>query len=410
MFVEVNKLNALVIDISFEDDLREWGPLSLKYRCAFLVNTQEQISELKQYVTGTSVILIKRGPFFLRFSVYEAMRELDVEPYETAFVTSSFSSLTNLLDEPIGTVLLTPGFEYDQVGSLPDLYAENPKDLENTLSKYPGYFGENFSTIVNEVAINNAGKIFFFNFDFNNLSLNVTALGRYFGPRHHKNRLHQFSHRLRKSKTDISQESLFTEMIAALLPKSTFDGITRVPPRPSDTRDRFAPIVEKLSQRFNIENLTNCLICTEDFPKQKEQANRDERKSNVKNVFSVTDDIKNKKILLIDDIFTTGATVGECATTLLKNGAKEVNILVLAVNQLHRILFQDDREELQCPNNCGGTMQLRINKNGKGAFFGCSNFFNHSCNKIIPFQQAIKKINMLNEKYKEEEHGGELIF
>lgn len=59
-----------------------------------------------------------------------------------------------------------------------------------------------------------------------------------------------------------------------------------------------------------------------------------ERKKNVKRAFAVpskyTMDIKDKNILLIDDVFTTGATINECTKVLLKAGAKQVDILTLA--------------------------------------------------------------------------------
>jgi len=40
--------------------------------------------------------------------------------------------------------------------------------------------------------------------------------------------------------------------------------------------------------------------------------------------------VSNKRILLIDDVFTTGATVNECAKVLKNNGARYVSILTLA--------------------------------------------------------------------------------
>lgn len=50
------------------------------------------------------------------------------------------------------------------------------------------------------------------------------------------------------------------------------------------------------------------------------------RKSNVKNVYEATDPdlIRGKRILLIDDVITTGATMEEAARTLLRAGASQV--------------------------------------------------------------------------------------
>jgi len=57
-----------------------------------------------------------------------------------------------------------------------------------------------------------------------------------------------------------------------------------------------------------------------------------ERIRNIKKAFTAerTAKIEGKNILLIDDVYTTGATVGECAQTLLKAGAKQVDVLTLA--------------------------------------------------------------------------------
>lgn len=56
------------------------------------------------------------------------------------------------------------------------------------------------------------------------------------------------------------------------------------------------------------------------------------RKNNLKNAFQVTDlsQVQGANILLIDDVFTTGATSGEAAGTLVAAGANQVDVLVLA--------------------------------------------------------------------------------
>jgi len=60
--------------------------------------------------------------------------------------------------------------------------------------------------------------------------------------------------------------------------------------------------------------------------------NPKERRDNVKGAFAVPrpDLVKGKRILLIDDVFTTGATVKECAKVLRRSGAREVDILTVA--------------------------------------------------------------------------------
>lgn len=59
---------------------------------------------------------------------------------------------------------------------------------------------------------------------------------------------------------------------------------------------------------------------------------RKERRSNLKNAFTLRDPsaVIGKNILLVDDVYTTGSTVNECAGVLLKGGAKRVDVLTLA--------------------------------------------------------------------------------
>jgi ComF family protein len=60
--------------------------------------------------------------------------------------------------------------------------------------------------------------------------------------------------------------------------------------------------------------------------------NKKEREQNIKGAFEVSDKkkIAGKNIILIDDVYTTGSTLNECAKTLLKAGAEQVAALTLA--------------------------------------------------------------------------------
>ncbi|MBL7170394.1 MAG: ComF family protein [Candidatus Omnitrophica bacterium] len=59
---------------------------------------------------------------------------------------------------------------------------------------------------------------------------------------------------------------------------------------------------------------------------------REKRLVNLAGAFYLNpgESLSGKGILLIDDVYTTGATVTECSNTLLRGGARDVNVLTLA--------------------------------------------------------------------------------
>ena len=85
---------------------------------------------------------------------------------------------------------------------------------------------------------------------------------------------------------------------------------------------------------LNIENLNELGSVLIKIKNNKRQSNLNmyERQENVKQVYKIKnkEKIYNKKIVLFDDIYTTGATANECARVLKENGAKEVLIFTIA--------------------------------------------------------------------------------
>lgn len=90
-------------------------------------------------------------------------------------------------------------------------------------------------------------------------------------------------------------------------------------------------LAKNLSDIVGVQVLQNYLIKIKKTKKQVELAFED-RTKNLKDAFKVTDKakIKDKTILLIDDVLTSGATADECAKVLKKAGAKKVLVLTLA--------------------------------------------------------------------------------
>lgn len=68
------------------------------------------------------------------------------------------------------------------------------------------------------------------------------------------------------------------------------------------------------------------------------------RRDNVKNAFTLDLEkgkiIKDKTLLLVDDIFTTGSTLDECTRLLLEGGAKEVYVICFAAGGNRRRNFE----------------------------------------------------------------------
>lgn len=60
--------------------------------------------------------------------------------------------------------------------------------------------------------------------------------------------------------------------------------------------------------------------------------NREERENNIKNAYQVKNkrELFNRKILLIDDIYTTGSTANECCRILESAGVKKLGVMTIA--------------------------------------------------------------------------------
>lgn len=90
-------------------------------------------------------------------------------------------------------------------------------------------------------------------------------------------------------------------------------------------------IAKKIAKFFKIPLISDCLIKKRETEAQVNLSEK-ERKENLKSAFWIREKekIQGKNILLIDDIFTTGSTLKECAKVLKENGAEKVIGIVVA--------------------------------------------------------------------------------
>lgn len=90
-------------------------------------------------------------------------------------------------------------------------------------------------------------------------------------------------------------------------------------------------ISRELTKLFQISLITDCLFKIKETLPQVELP-KSERLKSQKGVFLVKNEekIKKRKVLLVDDVYTTGSTMEECARVLKMAGAKEVWGLAIA--------------------------------------------------------------------------------
>ena len=81
----------------------------------------------------------------------------------------------------------------------------------------------------------------------------------------------------------------------------------------------------------NVVLIDNCLYKIKNTVPQS-TLTKQQREENIKNAYELKNKqiIKNKKILLIDDIYTTGNTVNECAKILKAGNPKNIGVLTIA--------------------------------------------------------------------------------
>ncbi|MDP2586379.1 MAG: ComF family protein [Candidatus Komeilibacteria bacterium] len=93
-----------------------------------------------------------------------------------------------------------------------------------------------------------------------------------------------------------------------------------------------AELIAKIfASQFNYPLFSNAIIRSKNTPHQV-GLNKKERLTNVKNSFAITDPelIKDRIVILIDDVVTTGSTLEEIAKTLKQAGAKDAWGLTVA--------------------------------------------------------------------------------
>jgi ComF family protein len=132
------------------------------------------------------------------------------------------------------------------------------------------------------------------------------------------------------------QEALaaeFPPLLSAALPfENTYDAVV---PAPLHRRrywqrgfNQAAQLAKRIARRRGLR-MARLLVRTRFTSTQTNLSSTDRRK-NISGTFRVRGTVDRLRILLVDDVMTTGATAGACVSVMKRAGAKSVTLLTLA--------------------------------------------------------------------------------
>ncbi len=116
-------------------------------------------------------------------------------------------------------------------------------------------------------------------------------------------------------------------------PENAFDLLVPVPLHPARLRHRTYNqsllLGRELSRLTGLPLRSELLRRLRPTPPQ-QGLDAEERRRNLRGAFAAPKPLHGQRILLLDDVLTTGATARECSSVLLDAGASEVSVAVLA--------------------------------------------------------------------------------
>lgn len=395
MFFTVRNIQGFVIniddfcgdDVFFAQLLAELRP---RYKLVFTSQTAGDYSRFG--ISNTDVFVAKS---FLEYSMYQnvfrrAISKMGTVPSSTVFLCRNARFLRNAHELLLGTIVMMPQSISDSDKLLifqefPDFLLNTIAELKDCLNGSDVGFGGEYLSSPPGVFIFNPSQVKTCRFpsvpNTEHPDSPVYVAGRYFAANDPRHGLHPLSTRIvRSKKTPQAQAQCFSDLFMRgswWASSGNFDLITRVPARPGDI-DRLLIYMNAMtsSPTFASANLNanqlrpDVLQCIANYPKLK-TLNFQQRKQAVHGAFQAHPYVMGRRVILLDDVQTTGATLNECISTLKIAGVQSVLPLVLGYHPytLHTLGLTDDHE-LHC-SACKSKLIGKCNKTTGVPFYAC---------------------------------------
>lgn len=338
--------------------------------------------------------------------IHQIMEISNCESSQIVAISSDSIFLKEMMQNHIGTVYIGK-LKKDALKYVPDFTCQGLTRLSNILkNNHGGYAAEVYvSNPRNRRKIsllNCDSKIQLENGQYNNVFL-------YFGGRYYPTENTYFIDDplsrvvIEFKRSYVSYvDDFFNSAVSWISTKEKIDILTYVPRKPSEvlnnSYDRFAPL--KLKSCIKKGLVLQCILkCTKDYSQK--GSNSITRFENVKGAYELIDafDVTNKTILILDDVYSTGATMDEIARVLYNHQAKKVIAVLLSVNQMINsvsVQFQ----HITCPS-CGQKMVIKFNHNTGQMFYGCKNYNTHLDKKTLNISEGLNELKILYRLKKE---------
>lgn len=143
-----------------------------------------------------------------------------------------------------------------------------------------------------------------------------------------------------KYESDFTAGYLLANLLIEMIEEEKFDAdvICYVPMTKKSEKKRgfnqCEVIARHIGHHINIP-VSDCIKKIKNTKEQK-TLTKEERVKNLRGAFKISSDkdIKNKNVILIDDVMTTGATINECKYVLKKSGVNKITVLTIAKSNI----------------------------------------------------------------------------
>jgi len=247
----------------------------------------------------------------------------------------------------------------------PDIAVDRPSRLIEALEEGIGLAPLGEATAADEEPVPHWGSLL-------QLGGFTLGLGRYFPWSDRRYPNHPLSRLIIDSKDDPARREDLAEAFGAMEALRFTNPpalVASVPPAPEDTVDRFTAARAALAEVFEArdgDGLLRMKFAVEDY----KHISRESRAAKNRDRFEVTDELDGERIILIDDVITTGSQAEACRTALKAAGSGGVTILAAGV-------AQDSLPEPcpACGENYGGRIKVKVNSYTGEQFRGCSRYW-----------------------------------